>query len=708
MEILGTSREIPVPYKPPISLWGQISAIAFSLITVTAVGFMLQKVEAAHTGNSISQVTNHGKAGASEAGAVIEALQISDILSRGYLGTYGMPPKQPRAQPPRPTLPINANSALNSGSQHLLFGDWQRTPLAQAHPAQVQLRQTAVTATLVSASKPEWQGKIVKQSYKTLNIKAGHSATFWFDVKNTGTKTWHDQETSDNFIALNAIDPSGRQSLFQHPFWPAYYRPAVLRTGPVKPGETVRISLALQAPEENGEFQESFQLVAENLTFIAKTQVHIKMKVSDAKPLYKAKKAAQSEKSISLARGEDREFWVEFKNTGRATWTNSGDRFLALNLTNPAGRVSVFENVEWYESYRPAIMDQASVAPGASARFTFMLHAPDTAGDYSESFQAVAEFFTWIEGTKFSLPITLTNDQAPQPEISGEQPRIRVGLYDTTEPIIVSGLNGKARLRNSAGKSLATPKKGENIKISYKNAKYTAKIGDKKFTDSRPFRVEAKTKNDPVEVESYSEVPSWLPEVNFNKYRGSVELVFNPNDGKMYVVNELPLESYMWGLGEAGNRNDLDYLGALVTAARTYALYHYLHPTKHASKPYLLTDTAGDQVYKGYGYEVLVPNIVQAAKNTAGYVVTYDGEVVVTPYFSRSDGRTRSWEEVWAGGPKGWLKGVDDPGCVGMVLWGHGIGLSAEGARWYSLQGKSWSWILKHYYTGIKLTQWYE
>ena len=35
--------------------------------------------------------------------------------------------------------------------------------------------------------------------------------------------------------------------------------------------------------------------------------------------------------------------------------------------------------------------------------------------------------------------------------------------------------------------------------------------------------------------------------------------------------------------------------------------------------------------------------------------------------------------------------------------WGHGIGLSQYGARGYALQGKSYSWILAHYYQRTRL-----
>jgi len=40
------------------------------------------------------------------------------------------------------------------------------------------------------------------------------------------------------------------------------------------------------------------------------------------------------------------------------------------------------------------------------------------------------------------------------------------------------------------------------------------------------------------------------------------------------------------------------------------------------------------------------------------FMITYDNKIVVTPYYANSDGRTRSWTEVWGGTIKPWLVSV--------------------------------------------------
>ena len=142
----------------------------------------------------------------------------------------------------------------------------------------------------------------------------------------------------------------------------------------------------------------------------------------------------------------------------------------------------------------------------------------------------------------------------------------------------------------------------------------------------------------------------------------------------------------------------------MIIAARTYALHHLQKNTKHADEFYTL-DTVNDQVYKGYGLQTRQKNVVAAVEATRSQVVTYNGEIAITPYFSWSDGRTRSMKEVW-NSDKPWLQSVVEPaGYDKTTLFGHGVGLSARGALLLARdQNYSAEQILKYYYLGINLT----
>lgn len=290
-----------------------------------------------------------------------------------------------------------------------------------------------------------------------------------------------------------------------------------------------------------------------------------------------------------------------------------------------------------------------------------------------------------------------------------KQPRIRVGLYSTEDPIRVQ-CNRRAKVVKKNGKVIKWVKKGETITLKYNRNKnkYHLDVGDFHKVRKNFFRIIPKKKKSAVcEIVNYENRPAWNPELNDNKFRERLELRYAPETNKTWVVNGLALEHYVRGIGESGNNNDKAYLKSLVTAARTYAAYHKLNPFKHADEPYLLDTTGNDQVYIGYSFEERAPNVVAAAKKTRGRVITYNDEIVVAPYFSRSDGRTRSWSEVWAGSCP-WLVSKDDPGCAGMEKRGHGVGMSAEGARYFA-EDHNWTWkqILKYYFTDIKIKRAY-
>jgi peptidoglycan hydrolase-like amidase len=100
--------------------------------------------------------------------------------------------------------------------------------------------------------------------------------------------------------------------------------------------------------------------------------------------------------------------------------------------------------------------------------------------------------------------------------------------------------------------------------------------------------------------------------------------------------------------------------------------------------------------------------VVQAVNETKGQVVTYQKDVVVTPYFGHSDGMTRTWSSVFGGKDKPWLVPVVTPYDQGLTMFGHGVGMSANDAYGHA-KTDLWDYtkILKYYYNGIEVSKIY-
>jgi hypothetical protein len=95
---------------------------------------------------------------------------------------------------------------------------------------------------------------------------------------------------------------------------------------------------------------------------------------------------------VELAPGEEREGWIELKNTGRTTWVPGTTM---LGTTVPRDRLSPVRASGWPSGRRAATID-GRVAPGATGRFVFAVRGPDTPGDYDEHFGTLHEGVGWF------------------------------------------------------------------------------------------------------------------------------------------------------------------------------------------------------------------------------------------------------------------------------------------------------------------------
>ena len=160
--------------------------------------------------------------------------------------------------------------------------------------------------------------------------------------------------------------------------------------------------------------------------------------------------------------------------------------------------------------------------------------------------------------------------------------------------------------------------------------------------------------------------PSAPLTLNGRAYHGL--LVVRRAGKSLSVVNSLPLDEYVRGVvgGEMPDRWSIAALEAQAVAARSYALAT-LKPNARFD---LYSDTRS-QVYGGIAYETARTNI--AVERTAGKVLTWNGRVATTYFFSTSGGRTADVHDVWPKLPAvPYLRAVDDPYDVASPhhVWG--------------------------------------
>jgi hypothetical protein len=307
-------------------------------------------------------------------------------------------------------------------------------------------------------------------------------------------------------------------------------------------------------------------------------------------------------------------------------------------------------------------------------------------------------------------------------------PSIPVGIFnfvpsDLRESAFKIKADGNWKVLHRNGETLATIAADKSIRVKY--------TGDKRFrvydpdTDvtladtSKEVRFEADSINTIFDVNR--------PNSSFDRYRGDIKLRYYDSpesDGdRVWVINTIPLEHYVWGMGEITGTGPDEYDKLMTTIFRTYGYWKIKWSTKYADQGFKVDATAGNQVYLGYDWEVTHPDIRKGAEATRGTLVMYEREVALTPYSSWTDGNTRRFEDGHWGrlcktetGKTStlypWLSATsDDRGkhesesaCSLASKGNHMVGVSANGAvRMAKYDNATWDAMLEHYYPGVDL-----
>jgi SpoIID/LytB domain protein len=139
-------------------------------------------------------------------------------------------------------------------------------------------------------------------------------------------------------------------------------------------------------------------------------------------------------------------------------------------------------------------------------------------------------------------------------------------------------------------------------------------------------------------------------------YGGSLRI--QPNSyGNFTLVNQVPLETYLRGVvpHEIGHNAPRNAAEAQTIIARTYALRNL---RRFKADNYELCADTHCQVYYGLsGTNATADQIIQATK---GLVLTYQNELVDALYSSTTGGITASFEDIWNGEDRPYLRPVID------------------------------------------------
>ena len=380
-------------------------------------------------------------------------------------------------------------------------------------------------------------------------------------------------------------------------------------------------------------------------------------------------------------------------NRGTRTWPATGPEAVSLRL-------------RWADSYKPTVRSAPGelalpreLGPGESTILQAEVATPPNPGKFRMQ-PDLWQQGEWFTSRAVAAPLVDTPAQLDTPEM-------RVGLLDISEDnpdaeqATVSSTGGMT-VWDEGGVQLAELDAYRSITlqrdIPHELQVVTLPDGERILTVGK------------VAIRPQEASLLWLAETApWHLYRGWMEFAWWPRFQSAWVVETLPMEDYLAGIAEQGDHIPWEALRASAITFRTYAyttrryrrtldvLFDVAASTRHT--PTLETR---HQVYHGVARELSGTRLLEAAVDTRGLVMTYDGEPITAWYFSRADGQTRSAHEVWGGSPVPWAMSVPDPYSEGRTLWGHGVGLPLQSVNAMAATGANAEQILSSYYSGIE------
>lgn len=291
-----------------------------------------------------------------------------------------------------------------------------------------------------------------------------------------------------------------------------------------------------------------------------------------------------------------------------------------------------------------------------------------------------------------------------------DNPELRIGIFGvpSNKSIEVTS-DGKFQVREGL-QTVATLAAGDVVKVSWSGGKYHIRGAGLENDTEEVVRL-VPLNSAIMQIKTYSDPSKTIPGKNYNRFRGIIEIKKCDGCNELWAINQLRTEFYLRGLAETSGEGPENYLLALSIAARTYALYHkVVTGGRNEARGYDIGSTADDQIYRGYEYEIITPRMASVFNKMRGVIVTNgEGDKPVSAvYFSDSDGRTRSGQEVWKTDRFTHLQSVKDPHHVASRCVGHCTGMSAQGAYGFAAKD-DWDFkkILTYYYKGVKLVKAY-
>ncbi|MBM3210399.1 hypothetical protein FJZ39_03630 [Candidatus Saccharibacteria bacterium] len=213
--------------------------------------------------------------------------------------------------------------------------------------------------------------------------------SYWISIKakNIGNLPW-----KKNSAYLATSNPKDRSSRFQSNEWISSNRVATLTENTVNPGQTGTFTAKITAPNTTFSSQEYFSIVIEGEAWLNDIGLYFPITVSPISTITLYSDPARTQKITRSVYPSTNVFGrITFRNTLSSSITST----TALATSNPRDHSGTFYNSSWRSENRIRQIG-ANVPLYSTGTIDFTLTAPNTPGNYTESYGLVNDGVGWI------------------------------------------------------------------------------------------------------------------------------------------------------------------------------------------------------------------------------------------------------------------------------------------------------------------------
>lgn len=128
-------------------------------------------------------------------------------------------------------------------------------------------------------------------------------------------------------------------------------------------------------------------------------------------PTFMAHYVGRSNELLTLGSGESARAWIDYQNSGTATWTSDGSD--AVFLTADGTDAAQFAAADWISATRAAHVEER-VAPGGTARLPLTLKVPAAVTDARPAFSLRTATGTLVADSTVTIPVHVVAAQPAQ------------------------------------------------------------------------------------------------------------------------------------------------------------------------------------------------------------------------------------------------------------------------------------------------------